>query len=84
MASRAFREACAARMAKLDLDERIGELVKSADVKVAAFNTARIVRDRLMVLPHRLAAVLAAETDADRTEKILEGELRKALEELTR
>ena len=80
--SRAVRETYAAKMAKLDFEERSGKLVQADEVQVAAFNTARRVRDRLFCIPPRLAAVLAAESDAHTVEQILQRELRNALEEL--
>ena len=81
--SRAVKETYAAKMAKLDFEERTKGLVKADEVKVEAFNIARRVRDRLLLIPHRMAAVLAAESDADQVEKQLEKELRSSLEELT-
>ena len=81
--SRAVRETYAAKMAKLEFEERSGKLVQADEIQVAAFNTARRVRDRLFCIPARLAAVLAAEGDAHAVEKILQKELRDALEELS-
>lgn len=80
--SRAIRETYAAKMAKLDFDERTKGLVKADEIQVAAFNTARRVRDRLFCIPPRLAAVLAAENSAHTVEQTLQQELREALEEL--
>jgi hypothetical protein len=40
------------------------------------------VRDNLLNIPDRLAATLAAESDADRVHLMLSGEIRKALDEL--
>ena len=80
--SRAIRETYAAKMAKLDFDERTKGLVKADEVHVAAFNTARRVRDRLFCIPPRLAAVLAAESNAHTVEQLLQKELRDALEAL--
>ena len=80
--SRAVRETYAAKMAKLDFEERSGKLVQADEVQVAAFNAARQVRDRLFCIPPRLAAVLAAESDAHAVEQILQQELRDALEVL--
>ena len=82
--SRAVKETYAAKMAMLDFEERTKGLIKADEVHVAAFNMARRVRDRLLLIPHRLAAIVAAEMDADEVEKLLQEELRKALEELTK
>jgi len=51
-------------------------------VQVAAFTNGRMARDNLLNIPDRLAATLAAETDADKVHLILTGEIRKALDEL--
>jgi hypothetical protein len=82
--SRAVKETYAAKMAMLDFEERTKGLISTDEVRVSAFNLARRVRDRLQLIPHRLAAVLAAEMIAEEVEKILETEIRKALEELTK
>lgn len=62
----------------------IGELVSVEDVKVAAFNKARIVRDSLMNIPDRLASLLASIDDAHKIHEVLLQEIRTALEELSR
>ena len=60
-----------------------GKYVDADDVKVAAFNKARVVRDSLLNIPERLAAVLAAESDELRVHRIMVDEIRSALEALT-
>jgi len=60
-----------------------GKYVDADDVKVAAFNKAREVRDSLLNIPERLAAVLAAESDERRVHRIMVDEIRSALEALT-
>ena len=62
----------------------IGELVSVEDVKVAAFNKARIVRDSLMNIPDRVASLLASIDDAHKIHEVLLQEIRTALEELSR
>lgn len=64
---------------RLKLAEEAGKLVDVAQVRAAAFRTGRVVRDALLVLPDRLAARLAAETDAERVRILLEAEVRVAL-----
>lgn len=68
----------------LEIKARVeaGKYVDADEVKVAAFNKARVVRDALMNIPERLAAVLAAETDASRVHAMLTSEIRAALEDL--
>ncbi len=69
----------------LDLDEKVKtkQYVEAEEVKVVAFNRGRVVRDRIMNLPDRLAAVLAAESDINTVRETLASELRIALEGLS-
>jgi len=82
--SRAVRELYLARLAKIEFEERAAKLVSRDEVTVAAFTTARTVRDNLLNVPDRLAAMLAAEDDPTRVHEILTEEIRKALIELSR
>ncbi len=81
--SRAVRELYLARLAKIEFEERAGKLVSRDEVTVAAFTKARTVRDNLLNIPDRVAAMLAAESDPGRTHQILTDEIRKALIELS-
>ena len=81
--SRAIREAYAARLAKLEYEERTGKLISAEDVSVRTFNLARRMRDRMLTLPRRLSAAFAAEQDARTIEQRMEDEIRQALEELS-
>lgn len=77
--SRAIKEAYNARLAKLAYEEKSGALVRTDTVKVAWFNTLRVLRDRALNLPDRLAPLLAAETDPKIVRDLLEEELRTVL-----
>ena len=77
--SRAIKEAYNARLAKLAYEEKSGALVRTDSVKVAWFNTLRVIRDRALNLPDRLAPLLAAETDPKVVRDLLEEELRTIL-----
>ena len=81
--SRAVRELYLARLAKIEFEERSTKLVSRDEVRVAAFTTARTVRDNLLNIPDRLAAMLGAESDPSRVHQILTEEIRKALSELS-
>ncbi|MFN8996121.1 MAG: hypothetical protein ACK5X3_20980 [Pseudomonadota bacterium] len=61
-----------------------GKLIPADEVKIAAVRRARIVRDGLLNLPDRVAAVLAAETDAAKVHAILTKEIRLNLEAISR
>jgi hypothetical protein len=60
-----------------------GKLVSADEVRIAAFRRARIVRDGMLNLPDRLAAVLAAEHDATKVHTLLTNEIRTVLVELS-
>ncbi len=66
-------------MARLDYEERMGDLVRMSDIKKLAFNKSRTIRDRMLNIPERVAAMLAAESDTHRVHEILTTEIRKAL-----
>ena len=77
--ARAVREHYQARLAKIEFEERTGKLVSKDEVQVAAFNKFRTFRDGMLNIPDRVAAVLAAESDAAKVHSILTAEIRKAL-----
>lgn len=81
--SRAIREAYAARLEKLEYEEKIGKLISIDTVKVEAFKTARTVRDGVLGIPDRISNELAGYGDdpAKIHERLTE-ELVIALEEL--
>lgn len=79
--ARAVREHYQARLAKLEYEEKVAKLIPADDVKVAAFNLFRRYRDHVLNLPDRLAAILAAESDAAKCYEILAVEIRKTLNE---
>ena len=79
--ARAVREHYQARLAKIEYEERVGSLVSKDEVQVAAFNTHRVIRDAMLNIPDRTAAMLAAETDEAKCYEILATEIRKALNE---
>lgn len=62
----------------------IGELIAVDEVKQAAFNKARIVRDNLLNIPDRVANLLASVDDASKIHELLSQEIRNSLEGLTR
>lgn len=77
--SRAVKEAYLARLAKLDYEEKSSALVRADSVKVAWFNALRVLRDRVLNLPDRLAPLLASETDPKRVRELLDNELQQIL-----
>lgn len=81
--ARAAREAALAQIAKLDLDERMGVLVRADEVKLAAFNAARKARDQLIAIPARLAPVLVAVETSAEIEALLDSEIERICKELS-
>jgi hypothetical protein len=81
--ARAVRETYLAKLAKIEFEERSGNLVSKHEVEVAAFNRFRTFRDGMLNIADRLSAVLAAEVDSASVHEILTTEIRKALEECT-
>jgi len=77
--AKAYREACAAKLLKLELEEKEGKLLSADEVKKTWFNTLRLVRDRMLGLPDRLSHVFASETDPARINEIMKTEFKKAL-----
>jgi hypothetical protein len=80
--ARAIREKYAAMLSKLDYEERSGKLIDAFEVKTAAEQLHRILRDLLMAIPDRISAELAAEENAANCHRLLEGEIRTVLEKV--
>jgi hypothetical protein len=79
--ARAVREHYQARLAKIEYEERVGNLVPKDEVQIASFNKFRQFRDAMLNIPDRVAAMLAAETEEAKCYAILAAEIRKALNE---
>ncbi len=77
--ARTVHEHYRARLAKLEYEERVGELVSKTEIQTAAFNLYRQFRDHLLSIPDRIGPMLAAETDGNTIYQILAGEIRNAL-----
>jgi hypothetical protein len=60
-----------ARLAKIEYEERVAKLVPGDEVQVAGYNKYRQFRDAMLNLPDRLAAMLAAETEAVKVQEAL-------------
>lgn len=81
--SRAQREAALAKTAELALEEKMGALVRSDEVRRAAFNAARKARDMLVAIPERVAVVVAAIDDPAEVLSVLENEIERVCGELS-
>lgn len=74
------REIYRAKITKLNYERLDGTLVPSEDVREAAFEKARLLRDQLLNIPNRIAPILAAEQDSKKSHEILTNEIRQCLE----
>lgn len=68
-----------AELAKIELKIQTGELVDKAEMDRNNFTAFRILRDNILNVPDRLAAILANETDRHKVHMALSNELKKAL-----
>ena len=86
--ARAVRETYAARLAKLEFEERSGKLLNTEDVQVKHFNLARLLRERMQQIPRKVApeivALVVADPDVRGVTDILDVAIREALEDLSR
>jgi hypothetical protein len=71
-------------MAKIELQKIRGSLVEKDEVKKEAFNTARILRDNILNIPARVTPLITSVSDDHAVQTILEQELQKVLEDLTK
>jgi hypothetical protein len=60
------------------------KLISVDDVKISAFNAARMTRDRILNIPDRVIPQLVGKTNIFEMKEILKTELIKALEELSK
>jgi hypothetical protein len=82
--SRAIKEAYGAKLLRLQFEKESKKLISIDDVKVSAFNAARMTRDRILNIPDRVIPQLVGKTDIFEMKEILKAELIKALEELSK
>ena len=80
--SRAIREAYAARLTRLEFDQRSGKLIDKAELKMKLAKLHMAVRDSLRTIPDRVAPIVAAETDQAKIHAMLLKEIGQALEGL--
>ena len=81
--ARAARETFLAQLARLELEERIGQLVRQDEVEIAAFNCAKKARDLLTGLPRQVSAAIAATSNPAEVHGILEEAIERVCLELS-
>jgi hypothetical protein len=79
-AARAVKEICEAKLRRMDLEERRGNLLPRGAVEKAAFNSFRVLREAILNVPCRVSGQLAAESDPRKVQDLLENEIKQALE----
>jgi len=82
--SRAIKEAYGAKLLRLQFEKESKKLISIDDVKMSAFNAARMTRDRILNIPDRVIPQLVGKTNIFEMKEILKAELIKALEELSK
>lgn len=82
-AARAKREEHQAALAELELLEQLGKLVSVDDLREVVGRRYRAMRDKILNIPDRVAAILAAEKDPARVHAALTAELKRVLHELS-
>ena len=82
-AARAAREMCLAQIARLELEERLRELVRRDEVEAAARAASETARDRILAIPGRVSAEIAAAEDVSEVQSILEEEIEQVCLELS-
>lgn len=83
-AARTRREIAEANLAEMREAELEGKLIRVDAIRAAWAKRISSTRDALMQLPHRLAPVLAVESDMEVVGNVLDEALRQALTELSR
>lgn len=82
MKARARRESWQADLAALRAQEQAAELCRVSAVRRSGFDHARRTRNKMLSIPARVSARLAAETDSAEIHRILTEEVTLALQEL--
>lgn len=78
-AARAEREMTRAQRERMELDRDLGNLLSLTDANRVVFTAFRTLRDSVMNVPVRIRDLVAAETNPQAVESMLEEELARAL-----
>lgn len=80
--SRAVKESYAARLRKVEFEEKMGMIVHKEGIKKASFGVARILREKLKAVPNRLAPKVTVVTDQKENFIILTEEMESVIREI--
>jgi hypothetical protein len=81
-AASAIEKTYKAKREKIAYERDIGKLVDADEVRAATFKAGRAARDRMLGIPARLAAVLAAVSEPAEVQRLLEEAIVQACAEL--
>ena len=81
-ANRAIKEMYAARLQKLEFEEKSKKLVPFDELKLKLSKLHLQVRDNLRTIPDRISPIVAAETDPSKIHNLISTEIRECLEGL--
>ena len=81
-ANRAIKEMYAARLQKLEFEEKSKKLVPYDELKLKLSKLHLQVRDNLRTIPDRISPIVAAETDPSKIHNLISTEIRECLEGL--
>jgi hypothetical protein len=80
--SRAIRETYAAKILRLEFEQKSGKLIDKGELRLKLTKLHMAVRDNLRTIPDRVAPVLVGETDQAKIHALLLKEIGQALEGL--
>lgn len=80
--SRAVKESYAARLRKVEFEEKMGMIVHKEGIEKASFGVARILREKLKAVPNRLAPKVTVVTDQKENFIILTEEMEGVIREI--
>ena len=80
--SRAVKESYAARLRKVEFEEKMGTIVHKEGIEKASFGVARILREKLKAVPNRLAPKVTVVTDQRENFIILQEEMESVIKEI--
>ena len=80
--SRAVKESYLAKLKKLEYEKERGSLIDAEEVKRNAYTSGKLVQQKMLAIPDRLAGQLAGMTDVSAIKRVLVDEIRYALSEV--
>ena len=80
--SRAVKESYAARLRKVEFEEKMGTIVHKEGIEKASFGVARVLREKLKAVPNRLAPKVTVVTDQRENFIILQEEMESVIKEI--